>query len=89
MDDSLVSISQESSDIIEGRVKDYVVRIDLPNRTILHDCQDWRNNMASKKLCKHLGKLLLILDQGKSANILRQVLREKEQWSFISPNADQ
>lgn len=87
MDDSLVSISQENSETIEARVKEYVVRIDIPNRTIVHDCQDWRNNMASKRLCKHLGKLLMILDDGKSTNILRQVLREKDRWSFTSPEA--
>jgi hypothetical protein len=88
MDDSLVSISRENSDVIEGKVKEYVIRIDIPNRTILHDCQDWRNNMASKNMCKHLGKLLMSLDDGKAANILRQVLREKDRWSFISPNAE-
>ena len=63
IDDSLVSISQESSGIIEGKVKDYTVRIDLGNHTILHDCQDWRNNVASKNMCKHLGKFLLTLDE--------------------------
>jgi hypothetical protein len=88
MDDSLVSISQENSDVIEGKVKEYVVRIDIPNRTILHDCQDWRNNMASKNMCKHIGKLLMILDEVKSANLLRQVLREKDSWSFISPGRE-
>jgi len=87
MDDSLVSISQESSDVIEGKVKEYLFRIDIPNRTIVHDCQDWQKNMDSKNMCKHLGKLFLVLDDGKSVNILRQVLREKDRWSFISPKA--
>jgi hypothetical protein len=87
MDESLVSISQETSDVIEGNVKEYVVRIDLPNRTIVHDCQDWQNNMASKNMCKHLGKLFMVLDEGKAAKILREVLREKDQWSFVSPTS--
>jgi hypothetical protein len=87
IDDSLVSISQESSGIIEGKVKDYSVRIDLANHTILHDCQDWRNNIASKNMCKHLGKFLLILDEEKATDILEQVLRGIGQWSFIAPDA--
>jgi Family of unknown function (DUF6582) len=86
MDDSLVAITQENSDVIEGKVKEYVFKVDVPNRTILHDCQDWRNNMGSKSMCKHLGRLLMSLDEGKAAKILRQVLREKDRWSFISPN---
>ena len=88
MDDSLVSIDKENSDVIEGRVKEYIVRIDVPNRTIVHNCQDWQNNMASKQLCKHLGKLFLVLDDGKSTSILRQMLREKDLWSFTSPATD-
>ena len=87
LDDSLVSISHEDSDVIEARVKEYMVKIDIPNRTILHDCQDWQNNMASKNLCKHIGKLLMMLDDGKSTNILRQILRARDRWSFTSPAA--
>lgn len=86
MDDSLVSISHETSTEIEGAVKEYLVKIDIPNRTIMHNCQDWRNNMASKNMCKHLGRLMLSLDDGKATNILRQVLKEKDRWSFIAPN---
>ena len=86
MDDSLVSITHETSDVVEGTVKEYIVKIDIPNRTIVHDCQDWRNNMAAKNMCKHLGRLLLTIDEGKATNILKQVLREKDRWSFISPN---
>jgi len=88
IDDSLVSITLENSDLIEGKVKDYVVRIDIPNRTILHDCQDWQNNMDSKNMCKHVGKLLLTLDEGKATNILRAVLREMGEWSFTSPKGE-
>jgi len=88
MDDSLVSITRENSEVIEGKVKEYVVKIDIPNRTILHDCQDWQNNMDSKNMCKHIGKLLMTLNDGKAANILRQVLREMDRWSFVSPKAE-
>jgi len=87
IDDSLVSLSQESSSIIEGKVKDYSIRIDLANRTILHDCQDWRNNVASKNMCKHLGKFLSILNEEKATDILKQVLREIGEWSFTAPDA--
>ena len=87
IDDSLVSISQASSGMIEGKVKDYTVRIDLANHTILHDCQDWRKNVASKNMCKHLGKFLLTLDEEKATDILKQVLRDIGQWSFIAPDA--
>jgi len=86
IDSSLVSISQENSGIIESKVKDYSIRIDFANHTILHDCQDWRNNVASKNMCKHLGKFLLTLDEEKATEILKQVLRDIGNWTFVAPD---
>jgi len=86
-DDSLVSISQENSKTIEGKVKDYSIRIDLTNHTIFHDCQDWSNNVGSKNMCKHLGKFLLTLDEGKATEILKEILKDIDHWSFLAPNA--
>lgn len=85
IDDSLVSLPQISQDGLTGTVKEYTVRVDMNNRTITHDCQDWRNNMDSKNMCKHLGKFFLRLDEGRALDILRKVLKEKEQWSFKAP----
>jgi len=85
IDNSLVSISKVGPDEIAGNVKDYVVQIDVKSRKILHNCQDWRNNMASKNMCKHLGKFLLSLDEVKSTELLRLVLKNKDQWSFTAP----
>ena len=85
MDDSLISISETPTDEISGKVKDYLVRIDLKNHTILHDCEDWRKNMDSKNMCKHLGKFMLSLDEGRATKLLRDVLENKEQWKFTAP----
>lgn len=87
IDDSLVTISQESSEIIEGKVKDYSVRIDVANHTIFHDCEDWRNNVASKNMCKHLGKFLLTLDEERATESLREILKGIDHWLFVAPDA--
>jgi hypothetical protein len=85
IEDSLVSISETNLEMIDGKVKDYVVQISLKDRTILHDCQDWRKNKNSKNMCKHLGKLLLSVDQKRATDLLRDVLKDKEQWKFTAP----
>jgi hypothetical protein len=85
MDDSLVSISNPSGDHLEGKVKDYVIEIDLKKRTILHDCEDWRKNLDSKNMCKHLGKFLLALDETTATDLLRDVLVKMGEWSFTEP----
>lgn len=85
IDDSLVSISEESADRITGRVKDYVVQIDCKDQTILHDCQDWRKNMNSRLMCKHLGKFLMSIEGKTATELLRDILKNKEKWKFVAP----
>jgi hypothetical protein len=85
MEDSLVSISKTGPEEIEGKVKNYVVQINVKDRTILHDCQDWRKNMESRNMCKHLGKFLLNLDSNTATDLLRDILRNLQQWKFAAP----
>jgi hypothetical protein len=85
IDDSLVSNVERSPEGIKGKVKDYVVQINFKNRTILHDCQDWRNNMAAKMMCKHLGKFLQRIDEMSATDLLQGTLKNKDQWSFVAP----
>ena len=85
IDDALVPLPLVSQDGLSGTVKEYTIQIDLRNRTITHDCQDWRNNMESKNMCKHLGKFFLRMDEERAIGILRQVLKEKDEWLFKVP----
>jgi hypothetical protein len=85
MDDSLVVISASTPERLSGKVKDYVVDVDLTKRVILHDCQDWEKNLDSKTMCKHLGKFLLTIDETTAKNFLREVLANMNQWTFIAP----
>lgn len=86
IDDSQVSIFDSGGDHIAGKVKDYVVDIDVNQRVILHDCEDWRNNMDSKNMCKHLGRFLLSLGEEKATSLLGQVLGNLDQWTFVAPD---
>ncbi len=88
MDDSLVAVSTSTPAHISGKVKDYVVDIDLSKRVILHDCQDWENNLDSKTMCKHLGKFLLAIDEAKATDLLREVLLNMNQWTFTAPETE-
>jgi hypothetical protein len=85
IDDSLVSILEIGPNSIDGKVKNYTVRIDAKHCTILHDCQDWRNNLESKSMCKHLGKFLTKLDPKTATQLLQGILKDKEKWKFVAP----
>jgi len=83
--DNLVSLSSLGHDVISGKVKQYSVHIDIKNKTITHDCEDWKKNMSSKLMCKHLGKALLALDNARAVAVLRKILSEKDDWTFNAP----
>ena len=83
--DSLVSLSSLDRDVIVGNVKQYTVRIDLKNKRITHDCDDWKKHMRSKLMCKHLGKAFLIIGKSRATAVLKQVLSELDDWTFSAP----
>lgn len=80
--DSELTIQQETDDQIRANVREYHIVIDLQNCTILHDCADWSKMLPNKRLCKHLGKLLISLNKEKATNILKQIYANKESWQF-------
>jgi uncharacterized protein YecE (DUF72 family) len=82
--DSELTIQQETDDQIKAMVREYHIVIDLQNCTILHDCADWNKMLPNKRLCKHLGKLLISLNKEKATNILKQIYANKESWQFKS-----
>jgi hypothetical protein len=83
--DNLVSLSGLEDDLISGNVKQYSIKIDLKSKVIAHDCDDWKKNMRSKLMCKHLGKAFLAIGNKRAAAILRQILSEIDDWTFNAP----
>jgi uncharacterized protein YecE (DUF72 family) len=80
--DEDVAVQEETANQIRVMVKDYHIVIDLENHVIMHDCADWSKMLPTKKLCKHLGKLLLTIDKEKATTILRQIYSNRESWEF-------
>jgi hypothetical protein len=87
IDDALVMVSDSTPDHVRGKVKEYVVEIDLAKRSILHDCLDWSKNIDSKNMCKHLGKFLLTLNERRATELLREILMNINGWTFAAPAA--
>jgi uncharacterized protein YecE (DUF72 family) len=67
---------------IEATIREYRIVIDLETKEVLHDCADWSKIVPEQRFCKHLGKLLLSLDQKKADDLLKQMSSEKEKWTF-------
>jgi len=83
IDPSKVAIDKETDTLLTGRVKDYSIVIDRQAKRLDHDCADFRTNRAvGRLLCKHLGAFLMQVDRTKATRLLRDLLRERDHWTF-------
>lgn len=82
--DDEVRITSETESRVEAQVKEYHIIIDADLKTIFHDCADWQKILATKKLCKHIAKLLLSIDPQKAARTLEGLLEERDEWQLKS-----
>ncbi len=81
--DDRVSVDKETATLLSGTVKEYSVRIDAQERRVEHDCVDFRSNRARARLfCKHLGAFVLHVDHAQAVRLLRELLRERDHWTF-------
>lgn len=77
-----IEFSYVTDDRVEARIRDYTIVIDLKEKVIKHDCDDWRKGRGSKRMCKHLGKLFLALPPGHSKDILSRIWEDVDGWVF-------
>jgi hypothetical protein len=82
MKDSELNITTQTGERVEATMREYHIIIDLESKTIYHDCADWGKILSTKKLCKHIGKLLLSMDRERATRTLWQIYMEKEAWQF-------
>jgi hypothetical protein len=69
--------------MVEAAIRDYHIIIDTEARSISHDCADWGKTLATKKLCKHVAKLLLSMNRTRATEILREMYSEQAKWQFL------
>jgi len=82
INDDEVAVEELSDSVLKASVREYHILIDIPNRIILHDCADWDRVIPRKEFCKHLGKLMLKIDENKALKILKRIRSEIDDWQF-------
>ena len=81
MPDAEVKVLEINGRII-ARVKNYRVVIDLEDRTLAHDCEDWKKRVEGKRICKHVAKLLLVLPGDLRRRVVEDLIENLDDWSF-------
>ncbi len=77
-----VRFLKADENLIEGKVKDYTVIIDLKNKVLSHDCADWGKVCLKKLFCKHVAAFFLNMKTKKSKQTLMKIYEERGDWKF-------
>ena len=73
-------VFQREQGRFKTRIRDYTVEIDFERRTISHDCADWNRRKTIKKLCKHLGKILLTIPEDEAITLVKDFIANTSSW---------
>lgn len=83
--DNELTIKSTTDEKIEAEIRDYTIEIDLKKKTLTHNCDDWRKGLGIRRICKHIGKLFFQLPSEQATAILKDILKEKDEWQFRVP----
>ena len=67
---------------VQADIRSYTIDIDADERTLKHDCDDWRKGKDQKRICKHVAKLFLSLPEGQAEDLLTEMWGNRESWRF-------
>jgi uncharacterized protein YecE (DUF72 family) len=82
IEDEELTITVQTDNQVQATIREYHIVIDIERRLIEHDCADLERVSLIKKLCKHVGKLLLSIDKEKAEEILKDLYEHLEAWQF-------
>jgi len=80
--DDELSIEEATDEHIYASIRDYFIDVDLSEKTIVHNCDDWRKGLGIKRMCKHLCKLFITLPEEQALGIVRGIIEDKDGWVF-------
>jgi hypothetical protein len=80
-----VEVVTAQSGILKARVKDYAVEVNLADRSIIHDCDDWNRVAAERKFCKHVAAAFIKMRQEDARHFLEPLVADASSWQFIVP----
>ena len=83
INDSELVVKVNTDDLIKADIRKYKIEINGEEKTIKHDCDDWKKGMNQKRMCKHLAKLFLSLSHDQSNELLSEIWKNIDIWKFL------
>lgn len=87
IEDKELTVLEHDEEQLSAEIRGYTVKIDFRKKTISHDCVDWKRRKhlpPYKKLCKHIGKVLLIVPQGEAETFARDLIANPDSWAVYA-----
>ena len=83
--DEEVQIEDASPKTILANIRSYTLRMEMSPRTIVHDCGDWERAIETRQLCKHIGKVLLMIPEETALRWVSAIQENLDAWKFEQP----
>jgi uncharacterized protein YecE (DUF72 family) len=82
--DEDVKIKEANTKVVSASIRDYTLRMDMMSKTIFHDCGDWERAVETRQLCKHVGKVLLMIPEETALSWISAIQENLDSWKFLT-----
>ncbi|RLI37335.1 hypothetical protein DRO66_04045 [Candidatus Bathyarchaeota archaeon] len=80
-DEELI-IEESSKERVRAKIRKYTIELDIQERTLKHNCDDWRRGLGMKRICKHVVKLFMMVPKEESREVLKDIIKNRDIWGF-------
>lgn len=79
-----VVVEELGKDFVKASVKEYTIVVNMLEKKLKHNCDDWAKRIGQKQFCKHVAAFFLALNREESLRILTEICRNISSWVFES-----
>ncbi|MEM2889085.1 MAG: DUF72 domain-containing protein [Candidatus Bathyarchaeia archaeon] len=80
--DGELSLEESSPKCVRAQVGKYIVELNLAEKVLNHNCEDWRKGIQAKRICKHIVKILSSIEVETAVRIAKEIVKNKDEWQF-------
>jgi uncharacterized protein YecE (DUF72 family) len=80
--DEEIVIEESTHEWLRAKTRRYRIEVDRESKVLRHDCDDWKKGLGRRRICKHVVKLFLMIPQEDARDVVEDLIKNKDAWSF-------
>jgi uncharacterized protein YecE (DUF72 family) len=80
--DEEIVIEESSHERLRAKMRRYRIEVNRERKVLRHDCDDWTKGLGIRRICKHVVKLFLMIPKEESREVIEDIIKNKDDWSF-------